>query len=58
MVAENRSRHGTAFTVSIEAAEGVQHRRVGARPGDHHPRRHCARRPCGNTWLVPAMFTR
>ena len=39
MTPVNRSVHGTNFTVSIEAREGVDHRHLGRRPRAHDPRR-------------------
>ena len=44
MVAENRSRFGTAFTVSIEATEGVTTGIFGQGPGQDDSRRSCAKR--------------
>ena len=50
MVAQNRSRHGTNFTVSIEAAEGVTTGISAARPRAHHPGRCC--RECNAADIV------
>jgi 3,4-dihydroxy 2-butanone 4-phosphate synthase/GTP cyclohydrolase II len=46
MVSDNQTPHGTAFTVSIEAARRCHHRHFGRRPGHHHPGRRgqCANR--------------
>ena len=44
MVAQNRSVHGTNFTVSIEAAQGVADRHLGQGPRAHDPRRRRDRR--------------
>lgn len=44
MVENNTSAYGTGFTVTIEAAEGCDHRRLRCRPRDHRPRGHRRRR--------------
>ena len=33
----NQDRRGTAYTVTVDAREGVTHRHLGRRPGAHHP---------------------
>ncbi len=38
----NQDRRGTAYTVTVDAREGVTHRHLRRRPGAHHP---AARRP-------------
>ncbi len=40
---DNRSRFGTAFTVSIEAKRGVTHRHLGRRPGNNDQDGRCRR---------------
>ena len=47
MAADNGSRYGTAFTVSIEARDGVTTGVSAARPRDDDPRRHRRRREAG-----------
>ena len=37
MVQDNTARFQTAFTVSIDAKDGVTHRHLGRRPGPDHP---------------------
>ena len=37
MTAVNQDRKGTAYAVSVDARDGVDHRHLGRRPGAHHP---------------------
>ena len=41
----NQDRRGTAYTVTVDAREGVTHRHLGRRPGAHHPAARRSGRP-------------
>ena len=62
MTPQNSSRYQTAFTVSIEAAQGVNHRGLGRRPAHHgasgHRRGRPARRPEPARPCVPLAVPR
>ena len=58
MAARNGTQHGTAFTVSIEAAERRHHRHLGRRPRAHRAGRRGARRAGRATWCSPATSSR
>ena len=58
MAARNGTVHGTAFTVSIEAAERRDHRHLGRRPRAHRAGRGGARRDSPTTSCSPATSSR
>ena len=58
MTDHNETPLGTAFTVSIEAREGVSTGNLGARSRAHHPGRDRSRAPCRTTSCSPATSSR
>ena len=58
MAAKNESPFQTAFTVTVEAREGITTGHLGARPRAHDPGRDRPGQPAAATWSSPVTSSR